>query len=78
MSLVRHEATNEDLRAEARLRGVLLRHRLRGADHFEIIVRDGIAHLAGRVDRRAAADVVRAANETPSVRLVDTRGLAVQ
>jgi osmotically-inducible protein OsmY len=67
----------DDLRAEARLRAVLVRHRLRGGDHFDVLVRDGIAHLAGRADRRTADEAVRAANRVPGVRLVDTRDLAI-
>lgn len=76
-SLVHRESLTDDLRAEARLRAVLLRHRVLGGDHFDVTVHDGIAHLAGHVNRRVADDLVRTANTTRGVRLVDTRGLAV-
>jgi len=74
-SLVRGQPVSDDLRAEARLRAVLLRHRVLGGEHFDVSVRDGIAHLNGRVNRKTADDLVRTANGVAGVRLVDTRGL---
>src|SRR4051794_18340368 len=77
-SFGRGSAPADDVRAEARLRAVLLRHRVLGGDHFDVSVRDGIAHLAGRVNRSIADDLVRTANGIRGVRLVDTRDLAVE
>lgn len=67
-----------DVKAETRLRMAILKdHRLRGGEQFDVVVRDGIARLSGRVDRATRDTAVRIARAVPGIRQVDTDRLAV-